>query len=74
VCCVLQGTLVTSGRARAVVVGTGAATAIGRIRDAMTVQVSPGQAGVPLYLVASCLSVRVLALCIGVWQTALSKW
>lgn len=38
-CCVLswlmQGTHVTSGRCRAVVVGTGTATAIGRIRDAM---------------------------------------
>lgn len=30
-----QGTHITSGRCRAVVVGTGAATAIGRIRDAM---------------------------------------
>lgn len=31
-----QGTLVTSGRARGVVVGTGSATAIGRIRDALS--------------------------------------
>jgi hypothetical protein len=31
----LQGTHVTSGHCRAVVVGTGAATAIGKIRDAM---------------------------------------
>ena len=33
--CVLQGTHVTSGRCKAVVVGTGASTAIGKIRDAM---------------------------------------
>ncbi len=33
--CPLQGTHVTSGRCRAVVVGTGASTAIGKIRDAM---------------------------------------
>jgi magnesium-transporting ATPase (P-type) len=30
-----QGTHVTSGRCRAVVVGTGTSTAIGKIRDAM---------------------------------------
>ena len=30
-----QGTVVTAGRARAIVVGSGAKTAIGRIRDAM---------------------------------------
>jgi Ca2+ transporting ATPase len=30
-----QGTVVTAGRARGIVIGTGAATAIGRIRDAM---------------------------------------
>jgi magnesium-transporting ATPase (P-type) len=46
--------MVTSGRARGVVVGTGSATAIGRIRDAMTIsQVNiniegPGEAGVPV--------------------------
>ncbi len=31
-----QGTLVTSGRAQGIVVGTGPLTAIGQIRDAMT--------------------------------------
>jgi magnesium-transporting ATPase (P-type) len=34
-CVLSQGTHVTSGRCRAVVVGTGTSTAIGRIRDAM---------------------------------------
>lgn len=31
----LQGTVITAGKARGIVVGTGPATAIGRIRDAM---------------------------------------
>lgn len=31
----MQGTVVTAGRVRGVVVGTGASTAIGKIRDAM---------------------------------------
>ena len=31
-----QGTVVTAGRARCVVVGTGTSTAIGKIHDAMT--------------------------------------
>lgn len=35
-----QGTVVTAGRARAIVIGTGARTAIGKIHDAMTDQVS----------------------------------
>lgn len=33
-----QGTVVTAGRARAIVIGTGAQTAIGKIHDAMTDQ------------------------------------
>lgn len=39
-----QGTMVTSGRARGVVVGTGEATAIGQIRGAMK-QVRAGGGG-----------------------------
>ncbi len=35
-----QGTVVTAGRARAIAIGTGARTAIGKIHDAMTDQVS----------------------------------
>lgn len=37
----LQGTVVTAGRARCVVIGTGTSTAIGKIHDAMTDAVCP---------------------------------
>jgi magnesium-transporting ATPase (P-type) len=40
-----SGTMVTSGRARGVVIGTGSATAIGRIRDAMTGDGGGGEGG-----------------------------
>jgi magnesium-transporting ATPase (P-type) len=66
---------VTSGRARAVVVGTGAATAIGRIRDAMTVQVSTAtrQAAVHLLPAHCAFHSAVISVDIFVASTLLNR-
>ncbi|KAF8059661.1 CA1 [Scenedesmus sp. PABB004] len=65
-----SGTHVTSGRCRAVVVGTGAATAIGRIRDAMVASqdddvVTPLKAKLDEF--GTLLSKVIGVICVLVW-------
>ncbi len=63
-----SGTVVTAGRARAVVVATGGATAIGRIRDAMA---EAPEAETPLKKkldeFGALLSKGIAAVCVLVW-------
>ncbi|GFR45197.1 hypothetical protein Agub_g6588, partial [Astrephomene gubernaculifera] len=69
-----SGTLVTSGRARGVVVGTGAATAIGRIRDALAAANAESEEAAQrtplkqkLDEFGTLLSKVIAAICVIVW-------
>ncbi|EFJ45835.1 hypothetical protein VOLCADRAFT_105844 [Volvox carteri f. nagariensis] len=64
-----SGTLVTSGRARGVVVGTGASTAIGRIRDALASADEDQRTPLKQKLdeFGTLLSKVIAAICVIVW-------
>ena len=64
----VQGTVVTAGRARCVVVGTGSRTAIGKIHDAMASQeeeMSPLKKKLDEF--GSFLSKAIAVICVLVW-------
>eukprot|EP00191_Tetraselmis_sp_GSL018_P014686 CAMPEP_0177588372 /NCGR_PEP_ID=MMETSP0419_2-20121207/6190_1 /TAXON_ID=582737 /ORGANISM="Tetraselmis sp., Strain GSL018" /LENGTH=1007 /DNA_ID=CAMNT_0019078565 /DNA_START=254 /DNA_END=3277 /DNA_ORIENTATION=+ len=67
-CILFSGTVVTVGRARAVVVGTGASTAIGKIRDAMAASVeemTPLKRKLDEF--GTFLSKAIAGICVLVW-------
>ena len=67
-CMLFSGTVITAGRARAVVVSTGAKTAIGKIRDELIkVEDSPTPLQQKLDEFGTLLSKIIAAICILVW-------
>ncbi|GMH35164.1 hypothetical protein BSKO_03032 [Bryopsis sp. KO-2023] len=67
-CILFSGTMVTSGRARGIVIGTGAVTAIGKIRDAMadsTEEMTPLKKKLDEF--GTFLSKVIAGICILVW-------
>lgn len=67
-CLLFSGTVVTAGRARTVVIGTGQNTAIGKIRDAMAeaiVEATPLQKKLDQF--GSFLSKVIAVICVLVW-------
>ncbi|GLC38681.1 carbonic anhydrase [Pleodorina starrii] len=71
-----SGTLVTSGRARGVVVGTGASTAIGRIRDALAEADEEQRTPLKQKLdeFGTLLSKVIAAICVIVWLMNINRF
>lgn len=75
ICILFSGTMVTSGRARGIVVGTGSNTAIGKIRDAMSDQddvVTPLKAKLDEF--GTLLSKIIAGICILVWIMNINRF
>ncbi|GIL89579.1 hypothetical protein Vretimale_1863 [Volvox reticuliferus] len=71
-----SGTLVTSGRARGVVVGTGSSTAIGRIRDALAEADEDQRTPLKQKLdeFGTLLSKVIAAICVIVWLMNINRF
>mmetsp|Transcript_6568 Transcript_6568/g.17614 ORF Transcript_6568/g.17614 Transcript_6568/m.17614 type:complete len:1038 (+) Transcript_6568:39-3152(+) len=70
-----SGTLVVAGRARGIVVGTGSNTAIGKIRDAMSVEedvVTPLKAKLDEF--GALLSKVIAGICVLVWVVNINRF
>ncbi|KAF5842393.1 hypothetical protein DUNSADRAFT_7378 [Dunaliella salina] len=70
-----SGTLVVAGRARGIVVGTGSSTAIGKIRDAMSVEedvVTPLKAKLDEF--GALLSKVIAGICVLVWVVNINRF